>query len=207
MSLLNPAVAMLHSLLVLVAAYLPGPAPVQLAVAIALVTLALRTLLLPMSIRSYRSREARAALAPQVEALRKKHRKDRATLGREIHALNQRAGVSPLAGVAPLLLAWAVGLALFRMVYRLGSPLGSHWLPLLSTATPATLVALGLLLCALLAVAWVSSRQQPAGPAVFRAIPYGTVVFAVAAPLAVSVYLLSSTALTVLERVLLPRLA
>jgi YidC/Oxa1 family membrane protein insertase len=207
MSFLDPAVALLHSLLMLVAPAMPGPEPVQLAAAIVVVTVAVRTALLPLSVRSFRGQRARTSLAPEVDALRKKHPHDRATLAREIHELHRRAGVSPLAGFGPLLLTAPVVLTLFRMVNLLGSPLSTHWLPLLSTGSPATAIALVLLLLALLAVAWVSSRQQPEGPVALRLLPFGTVAFAVAAPLAVSVYLLSSTAWTVAERAILPRLA
>jgi YidC/Oxa1 family membrane protein insertase len=206
MSLLDPAVSVLHALLVHLAAQLPGPLSVQLSVAICLLTFGLRGALLPAAVRSLKSQRARTALVPQVEVLRKKHRHDRASLGREINELHRREGISPLAGLGPLLLTAAATMTLFRMVSLLGSPLGTHWLPLLSTGGAVAACVLGGLLAALLLVAWLSYRQQSAGRFVLRVLPFGTVAFAALAPLAVSVYLLSSTAWTVAERAVLPRL-
>lgn len=206
-SLLDPAVSLLYALLTVAAGVVPGPVPVQLCVAIASVTFAVRAALLPLAVRAFRGQRARTALAPQVEALRKKHPRDRTTFATEVKALHRTAGISPFAGLAPLLLSAVVTMTLYRMVSVLGSPLGTHWLPLLAAGGPAVAVLSGLL-AGLLLVAWLTSRQQPAGgPAVLRLLPYGTVAFAALAPLAVSIYLLSSTAWTVAERTVLTRLA
>lgn len=205
MSLLDPAVALLHRLLVLLAALLPGPEPVQLGLAIVVLTAAVRLALVPLSLRSLRGTRSREALQPQLQALRKKHHKDPASLAREIQELHRRAGVSPLAGMGPMLLTLPVAMALYRMLGLLGNPLGTHWIPLAVTGAPAAVV-LAALLGGLLLVAWLSSRQQPAQPAFLRVLPFGTVACAMVVPLAVSVYLLTTTAWTVAERAVLPRL-
>ena len=88
----------------------------------------------------------------------------------------------------------------------LGAPLSSGWLPVLAAGGAGAALALGLLLGALLLLAHLQARRVQDGPAVLRLLPYGTVVVAALAPLAVGAYLLTSTAWTVAERAALDRL-
>lgn len=209
LSVLDPAVDALHALLTAVATVLPGPPVTQLVLAIVLLTVAVRAALLPLAIRAFRGNRARLALAPEIEELRRAHGKDRERFTRELLAAHQRAGVSPAAGCAPALAQAPVVMTLYRLVTVIGAPLSAHWLPTLAAAglvSPQVLLFTALVL-ALVALATVSSRQVQEGPRLLRLLPYGTVAFAVVAPLAVSVYLLSTTAWTVTERALLPRLA
>ena len=88
----------------------------------------------------------------------------------------------------------------------LGAPLGLHW-PVL-TGTPAFLV-----LAVLLAVvAWFSARlalrqldetATPLSRRIARLLPYGTLLSAAFLPLAAGLYLLTTTAWTVVERTIL----
>lgn len=106
-----------------------------------------------------------------------------------------------------------------------GLPVSTHWPAMLSAAglLSAPGAAFVVLVALLVVLAWLSSRQVAArafeaggagdapGAAVVarvgRLLPYGTVAFAVVAPLLVGVYLLVTTAWSVGERALLPRLA
>jgi YidC/Oxa1 family membrane protein insertase len=104
----------------------------------------------------------------------------------------------------------------------LGAPLAGHLPAVIATAgllSGPTLVVAGLL-TALLGLAYLTSKQQvrrlqesavgkpiPATQLlVARVLPYGTVLAAAVVPLAVSLYLVTSTAWLVAERALLPRL-
>lgn len=106
-------------------------------------TMVVRLLVLPLSYRAMRGMDAQARIAPQVQALRKKHAGKPDRLQRELTALYKSEGTSMLTGCLPLLLQWPF-LSIMYLLFRsptvsgspnsllthdlLGAPLGSHWL-------------------------------------------------------------------------------
>ncbi len=135
-------------------------------------TMAVRVLLMPLSLRALRGQAVQARLAPQLQALRQRYARQPERLQREMSALYKREGTSLFAGVTPLLLQWPF-LSVMYLLFRspqvggkpntllsrdlFGVPLGTHWL---SAAGPASLqgaVFLGVF--ALLAgLCWLSAR-------------------------------------------------
>ncbi|MBV9795796.1 MAG: membrane protein insertase YidC [Actinobacteria bacterium] len=116
-----------------------------LAVTIAIIvfTVSVRLLLLPFSYHALRGQLAQSRLAPQLQALRQRHRRDPDRLTREMKALYRANGTSMFAGYLPLLLQWpllSVMYLLFRTGAINGAPnrllhhhlfsavLGAHWL-------------------------------------------------------------------------------
>jgi len=203
------------------------------AAAIVVVTLAVRLVLLPLSYYAMRGQASQARLAPQIQALRKRHAAHPERLQRELTALYRREGTGVFAGFLPLLLQ----LPLLSIVYALfrsgtiggrpnsllshdllGASLGGHWLSGPGPLSAQGAVFLGLF--ALLAVAaWLAARvarkiaaqQAPAPPAppggaagwLIRVLPYTTLVIAAVMPLAAGLYLLTTTAWAAAERALL----
>ncbi len=156
------------------------------AAAIVMFTIAVRLLLLPLSYYAIRGQASQARLAPQVQALRRRHAGHPDRLQRELAALYQREGSGMLAGCLPLLLQLpflSVMYTLFRSATVGGRPnsllrhdlfgaaLGSHWLSGPGPLSAQGAVFLGLF--ALLAAAgWLAARvtravaaRQPATPA------------------------------------------
>ncbi|MGH3199398.1 MAG: membrane protein insertase YidC [Streptosporangiaceae bacterium] len=137
-------------------------------------TMAVRVLLLPLSLRALRGQAVQARLAPQLQALRQRYAGQPERLQREMSALYKREGASLFAGFTPLLLQWPF-LSVMYLLFRsplvggkpntllsrdlFGVPLGTHWL---SGAGPASLpgvVFLGVF--ALLAgLCWLSARMS-----------------------------------------------
>jgi YidC/Oxa1 family membrane protein insertase len=135
-------------------------------------TMAVRVLLMPLSLRALRGQAVQARLAPQLQALRQRYARQPERLQREMSALYKREGTSLFAGFTPLLLQWPF-LSVMYLLFRspqvggkpntllshdlFGVPLGTHWL---SGAGPASLqgvVFLGVF--ALLAgLCWLSAR-------------------------------------------------
>jgi YidC/Oxa1 family membrane protein insertase len=169
--------------------HLLAPVTGGLAVAAAIVvfTVAVRLLLLPFSYYALRGQTAQARLAPQAQALRKRHARDPERLRRELAALYEQNGTSMYAGCLPLLLQWpflSVMYLLFRSAtvdgapnhllshYLFGAQLGSHWL---AGAGPLSAqgAVFAVLLLLLAAVGWLSTRlarrlsppPEPAPPA------------------------------------------
>jgi YidC/Oxa1 family membrane protein insertase len=202
--------------------------------AIVAFTMAVRLLLMPLSLRALRGQAAQARLAPQLVALRQRYGKQPERLQREMAALYKREGTSMFAGFAPLLLQWPF-LSVMYLLFRsstvggtantllthdlFGVPLGAHWLsgtgPLaLTGAHGVVFVGLFALLAGL---CWLSARlgrlmtTQTTGATagspglLVRALPYVTVVIAAFAPLAAGIYLLTTLAWSLAERMLYSR--
>jgi len=196
-------------------------------------TMAVRLLLMPLSLRALRGQAAQARLAPQLLALRQRHGKQPERLQREMAALYKREGTSVFAGFAPLLLQWPF-LSVMYLLFRsptvggtantllthdlLGVPLGAHWLSGAGLASAQGAVFLGLFVL-LAGLCWLSARlgrlmtaqatgKSPAAGAagrpglLVRALPYLTVVIAAFAPLAAGIYLLTTLAWSLAERML-----
>ena len=81
---------------------------------IILLTVAIRLVFLPMSIKSQRSMMRLQRLQPQVERLREKFKDDRDRLNREMVDLYKRNHVNPLGGCAPLLLHLPIIIGLYE---------------------------------------------------------------------------------------------
>ena len=198
--------------------------------AIILFTMAVRAVLMPLSLRALRGQAAAARLAPQLQGLRQQYAKQPERLQREMAALYQRESTSMLAGFTPLLLQWPL-LSVMYLLFRsaqvggkpntllsrdlFGVPLGSHWLAGAGPVSMHGLVFLGFF-AVLATLCWLSvrlgqrmsgrharlRRSQRAGAAraLVRALPYLTVVIAAFVPLAAGIYLLASTGWALAER-------
>jgi YidC/Oxa1 family membrane protein insertase len=240
-TLLDPLVRVGYWTLSGIARVLPGPTGgTALAISIVLLTVAVRACLIPAALAAQRAGRAQAALAPELARLRRRYGRDRAALAAQTAAAYRQAGVSPFAGLRPALVQLVALSTVYRIIVVptiagqanaildatvLGAPLAGHWPAVLGTAglTSAPAAAFGVLLLALLALAWFSARQtarQPTtGPVsapgqpgsgtvrrLVRLLPYGTVAFATIAPVAVGCYLLTTTTWTLAERAVLPHL-
>lgn len=90
-------------------------------VAIILLTIAVRVLLLPLTIKQTRSMQAMGKLQPKVKELQRKHKGDRQKLNEEMMKLYREHGANPLGGCLPLLLQLPVFFALYA-VLRAATP-------------------------------------------------------------------------------------
>ena len=206
----------------------PALGGVAAVAAIVLFTVAVRLILMPLSLRGLRGQAAAARLAPQLQALRKRYAKQPEQLQRETAALYKREGTSMFAWLTPFLLQWPL-LSVIYLLFRstqiggkpnalltrdlFGVPLGSHWLDGAGPLSLHGLVFLGVF--ALLAgLGWLSVRlgqlmsarqagtdgANVPGGALIRLLPYLTVVVAAFVPLAAGIYLLVSPGWALAER-------
>jgi YidC/Oxa1 family membrane protein insertase len=184
------------------------------AAAIVLFTVGIRLMLHPLARAAVRGEKARAALAPQATRIRQKHKRDPERMQRELVTLYQESGTSMFAGCLPMLLQ----IPFFMVMYRLfsssaiggapndllsttlfGAPLGAHFL---SSGSIVFIV----LFVALLVVGYFSSRAMPPeSPKLLRLMPFGTSFAVGVLPLAAGIYLFTTTAWTVFERIYLRR--
>jgi len=135
-------------------------------------TMAVRILLVPLSLRALRGQAIQARLAPQLLALRQRYARQPERLQREMSALYKREGTSLFAGFAPLLLQWPF-LSVMYLLFRspqvggqpntllsrdlFGVPLGMHWLSGAGPVSAQGAIFLGVF--GLLAgLCWLSAR-------------------------------------------------
>ncbi|MEU6078445.1 membrane protein insertase YidC [Micromonospora sp. NPDC047074] len=204
------------------------------AAAIVVLTIVVRSLISPLSLAQVRGERRRAALAPEIRELQQRYADDPGRLQHELLALYRANGASPLSGCLPLLLQAPVLLVMYRLFttaeggtgvlgerlcgvslgHHLGDGLGGGVLPVF-----------GVLLAALLALAWWTSRRMRRAAAVTAAVaaapaqgpgaaalgrllpllPYGTVLVALVLPLAAVIYLVTTTAWSAVEQAVLRR--
>lgn len=199
------------------------------ALAVALLTVLVRVLLIPVGVSQVRAEWTRRRLAPKLRALQLKYRKNPELLQRKIAALYKAENASPFAGILPAL-AQAPVISLVYALFVHGT-IGGHANLLLAASLGgvplgASFVTVGvtwpgvLVFAALLAVialtAWLSRRsalRSASGAdaatarlgAVLSWLPFVTLVFAALVPLAATIYLATTTTWTLAERAILRR--
>ena len=109
-------------------------------VAIILLTVIMKALFFPLTVKSMRSMKAMQAIQPQVNQLRSKYKNDTAKLQQETMALYRQHSVNPLGGCLPMIVQipvfYALYVALSVAVEIQNAPFicfgrASSWLPLL----------------------------------------------------------------------------
>ncbi|XTZ14300.1 YidC/Oxa1 family membrane protein insertase [Micromonospora echinospora] len=223
-----------HAVSTLASTVAPLAGGAATAVAIVVFTVAVRLLVAPLTVAQVRGERRRTALAPQVAELRRRYGGDPARLQRELLDLYGTAGASPLAGCLPALLQAPFFLIMYRLFTAgdpaplagelAGVPLGHHLADGLAGAAGPVW---GVLLAALLALAWLASRRMrrtmaassapaagPTAPAgdvlaavgrLLPLLPYAMLPVALVVPLAGVLYLVTTTAFTALEHTVLRR--
>lgn len=199
---------------------MPAVGPLSAAFAIVGLTVLIRLVLLPLTIRQVRAGKIRAQLAPRIRELQRKHARDPQRLQRETMAMYAAEGTTPFAGCLPMLVQAPVFMVLYGLFVSVrvggeanallteslaGVPLSAH----LVDVTGTGLLVFGALLIVLVAIALGMRRLTKAveltapGAGLIRLLPFGTVVVAAIVPLAAGIYLATTTAWTLLERTLL----
>jgi YidC/Oxa1 family membrane protein insertase len=96
-------------------------------IAIIVFTIIIKTLLLPLTIKSTRSSKAMQELSPKIKDIQKKYGKDRARASQETMALYQQYGVNPMAGCLPMLIQIPIFWGLYRAIYNLSEANVGEW--------------------------------------------------------------------------------
>jgi YidC/Oxa1 family membrane protein insertase len=185
------------------------------ALAIVVFTIAVRLLISPLAWLQARSARRGAALAPQLAALRERHRDDPLLLATETLAVQRANGAGPFAALLPALAQAPFFMLMYHLVQPgpgtatgvlagqvFGVPLAAHLAAGLPVFAALLVLATGL--------AWWSSRrtrrlQPPGGGALahlLAAVPFLTVLMVAWLPLAGGLYLVTSAAWTALEQLL-----
>ena len=87
--------------------------------AIILLTIIIRTAMLPLSLQQIKSQKAMAALQPRLRELQQRYAGDRSRMGQEQIRLYKEAGVNPAAGCLPMVLQLPIWFALYSSLINL----------------------------------------------------------------------------------------
>jgi len=120
----------------------------QYGLSILLLTVIVRSLILPLTIKQVRSSKAMQALQPELKKLKEKYKDDAKKQQEETMKLFQKHQVNPLAGCLPLIIQMPVFIALYNAIYtsqvirehsflwlKLGEPDHLYILPVIAAAT------------------------------------------------------------------------
>lgn len=208
------------------------------AASVILLTLLVRTALIPAGVAQAKAEQTRSRLAPKLRALQQRHRRDRERLQRETMKLYADEKTSPLAGCLPMLAqapVIAIVYALFLQTtiaghanallaeQLLGVPLGATLVGAIAsgTATAATFGVFAAVIAVIVVVAELTRRafRPPVddspdaspltGAGMARlagALQFTTAVVALFVPLAAALYLATTVAWTLVQRVVLRRI-
>src|SRR6266571_203370 len=89
--------------------------------AIILLTVAVRLVMLPLTIKQTRSMQEMQRLQPEVKRIQAKYKGDRQKMNEEMMSLYKEHKVNPLGGCLPLLLQLPIFLALYRVFAGCGA--------------------------------------------------------------------------------------
>ena len=109
----GPVALMLNSL-VGISGYLGG----SFGLAIIVLTIIVRSCLLPLTLRQLRSSRAMQQLQPKMAELQKKYAKDKQKLAQEQMRLYKESGVSPAGCAVPMLIQFPIWIALYQSIIR-----------------------------------------------------------------------------------------
>ncbi len=110
-------------------------------IAIILLTIIIRTLMLPLSMIQIRSQKSMQRLQPQLRELQQKYGNDRQRMAQEQMRLYKEGGVNPVAGCLPLVLQMPIWFALYSALITLANNDPSFqepflWIPSLAHPDP-----------------------------------------------------------------------
>ena len=83
---------------------------------IILLTVLMRILIFPLFVKQIHASRKMQELNPQVQALRKKYKKDKQRLNQEMMKLYQEAGANPLSGCLPLVVQFPIFISLYHVL-------------------------------------------------------------------------------------------
>jgi len=91
----------------------------QYGLAILVLTIVIRSVILPLTIKQYRSSRQMQAIQPEIKKMKEKYKDDPKKQQEETMKLFQANGVNPLAGCLPLLIQMPILFGLYRAIYQI----------------------------------------------------------------------------------------
>jgi len=163
---------------------------------IILLTVFVRILLFPLNLSAYRSMKIMKKIQPEIQALRKKYKKDMKTMNEKVLALMKKNKARPLGGCLPMLLQFPVFFALYRVLgesFELYQAPFFGWIRDLSLKDPFYVVPVLMGLSMYFQQKITPTNMDPAQEKVLRILPFIFTLFMINLPSGLNLYILVST--------------
>ncbi len=182
---------------------------------IALLTVVVRTLLFPLTVKQVKSMRAMQDLRPEMERIRAQYRDNRQKQQEEIMRLYQERKINPLGGCLPILVQMPIFIGIFYVIrqfggYSLGGRTippqypsfhegGLMWFQNLSVADPYYILPILSALTMLAATEITAHNIDPQQRWLMRLLPIGITVFLFNFPAGLFVYWITSNLVTLTQ--------
>jgi YidC/Oxa1 family membrane protein insertase len=186
---------------------------------IAMLTIVVRTLLFPLTIKQVKSMRAMQDLRPEMERIRAQYRDNRQKQQEEMMKLYQERRVNPLGGCLPILVQMPIFIGIFYVIrefggYRVGDRVvpprfesfhegGILWFQNLSVADPYFILPVLSALTMLAATEITAKNIDPQQRWLMRLLPIGITVFLWSFPAGLFVYWITSNLVTLVQNYLI----
>ncbi|HZY66391.1 MAG TPA: YidC/Oxa1 family membrane protein insertase [Rubrobacteraceae bacterium] len=181
--------------------------------AIVLLTVVVRTLLFPLTVRQVRSMRAMQELRPELDKIRNKYKDNRQKQQEEQMKLFQERKVNPLGGCLPILLQMPIIIGIFYAVREFGGdPLrnippeypsfrtgGLFWFQDLSVYDPYLILPILSAVTMLASMEITNKSMEPQQRWLMRLMPIGITVFLWRFPAGLFVYWITSNIVTLVQ--------
>jgi YidC/Oxa1 family membrane protein insertase len=182
---------------------------------IAMLTIVVRTLLFPLTVKQVKNMRAMQDLRPEMERIRAQYRDNRQKQQEEMMKLYQERKVNPLGGCLPILVQMPIFIGIFYVIrefggYTVGDRVvpprfesfhegGILWFQNLSVADPYYLLPIISALTMLAATEITAHNIDPQQRWIMRLLPIGITVFLFNFPAGLFVYWITSNLVTLTQ--------
>lgn len=176
---------------------------------IAVITVLVRSLLFPLTVRQVKSMRAMQDLKPEMDRVRAKYRDNRTKQQEELMKLYQDRKVNPLGGCFPLLIQMPVFLTMFYVIRDFGNTHrdfasgGVLWFQDLTAADPLFLLPIISAVTMLAGSEITAKNLDPQQRWMMRLLPIGFTAFLFSFPAGLFMYWITSNVFTIAQNYLI----
>lgn len=189
--------------------------------AIALLTIVVRSVLFPLTVKQVKSMRQMQELRPKLQEIQAKHKGDRQKLQEEQMKLYQETGVNPVGGCLPLLIQMPIFIGIFYIIREFGGTSGmigvpdtagtvesfttggALWFSNLSQPDPLFLLPVISAVTMVGSMEMTNKQMEPQMRWVMRVVPVVFIFFTVFFPAGLLVYIVTSNFVTLLQNYLI----
>lgn len=176
--------------------------------AIILLTLVVRTVVLPFNLMSYKSMKAMQKIQPKIKEIREKYKQDPKKLNQETMLLMKQNKANPMGGCLPMLLQFPVFIALYQVFgqsIELYQAPFIFWITDLSLKDPYFILPVAMGVTMFLQQKMTPTTMDPTQAKIMMFMPIMFTAFMLFLPSALTLYIFTSTLYAVIQQMLFMR--
>jgi YidC/Oxa1 family membrane protein insertase len=185
-------------------------------ISIALLTVVVRTVMLPLTLKQVRSMRAMQELKPEMDRLREEHKEDPQKMQQELMRLYRDRNVNPLGGCLPVLIQMPIFIGIFYLILEFGGSAGMIgggqegsqptfteggilWFTDLTAPDPYLLLPVLSSLTMLASMEITMKNVDPSQRWIMRVLPIGILIFTWTFPAGLFVYWIANNIVTLVQ--------